>query len=154
REFVSGVFAYVLFHQYPFIGFNAGQIDTSESEGWAGFGDASYMITERVELGAGTRYYSDQRGAFDHTPLEKLPVGTKDKLTYRGYLRFAATSQINLYATVGTGFRSGDFNLPFTIGFGAPRTFGPETSKSYEIGAKTTFLNNRGGFDIALYREN
>jgi len=62
-------------------------------------------------------------------------------------LAFDATPDVNLYATYSTGFRAGGANSrsqTFTA-------FGPEEVKSYEIGAKTEFFDNRVRLNVAAY---
>ena len=48
-----------------------------------------------------------------------------------------------LYATASSGFRAGDIN-PYAFMFaGAPASFGPENLWNYELGAKTSWFDDR-----------
>ncbi|WP_194151005.1 TonB-dependent receptor [Sphingomonas glacialis] len=62
-------------------------------------------------------------------------------------IAFDATSDIHLYAKYATGFRAGGAN-DRSLQFNA---FGPESVKSYEIGAKADFWNHRARFNVAGY---
>ncbi|HET9628021.1 MAG TPA: TonB-dependent receptor [Novosphingobium sp.] len=62
-------------------------------------------------------------------------------------LAWDAADGINLYAKFSTGFRSGGANSRST-NF---RQFAPEEVKSYEIGAKTDFLDHRVRLNLAGY---
>lgn len=107
------------------------------------FADVSYKITDRLTLGTGVRYFEDEQTETldaDPTTEEKF-----DSIDPRFYLSYAATDDVNIYASVSKGFRSGGFN-----GFGLP-TFGPEEVWSYELGTKGSFLDGALYLDIAAF---
>lgn len=118
-----------------------------ESESWAVFGDISYELTEKFELGGGLRYFEDDRKVTNYADdLEE--DATFDELTWRTYLSYEVSDNINTYATIATGFRSGGFNpIP---GITAP-TYAPENLISYELGTKLALLDNRLNVDLALF---
>jgi len=60
---------------------------------------------------------------------------------------FDATQDIHLYAKYATGFRAGGAN-DRSLQFNA---FGPESVKSYEIGAKMDFWNHKARLNLAGY---
>ena len=90
---------------YPFFALNEQETTTS----WAVFGDASYDLTDRLKLGAGIRYFEDEREHFD-----KVAVLTqKDTFTSvdpRIYANYDVTPTMKAYASISSGFRSGGFN--------------------------------------------
>lgn len=55
-----------------------------------------------------------------------------------------------LYASVARGAKTGGFNTNINV-FDNQRSYDPETSWNYEIGAKTDWLDNRLRFNIAGY---
>ena len=56
-----------------------------------------------------------------------------------------------VYATASSGFRAGDIN-PYAFMFkGAPTSFGPEHLWNYEVGAKTSWFDDRLVADGDLY---
>lgn len=121
--------------------FTYSSANTSESISL--FGDASYQLTDSLTIGAGIRYFEDDQtetldGVVD-TP------DTFDSVDPRFYLSYAVNDDVNVYASVAKGFRSGGFN-----GFGLP-SFDPETVWSYEIGAKGSFLDGALYLDLAAF---
>jgi iron complex outermembrane receptor protein len=60
---------------------------------------------------------------------------------------FDATQDVHLYAKYSTGFRAGGADDRSSIF----RAFGPESVKSYEIGAKIDFLDHRARLNLAGY---
>lgn len=133
------------FEGFPYNG------DTRESsESVAVFGDAEYSLTKRFTVGAGGRYFEDRRSLTDYLAGTKL-AETFSAFSPRAYISFAATENINAYASVSKGFRSGGFNEGAAIAAGAPVGFKPEVLWSYELGAKMKFFDGRVGADLAAF---
>lgn len=120
----------------------------NKSEGWAGFGDLSYRLTDRLDLGGGLRYFREDREII--TPTFSASTNP-DKLTWRVYGKFEAWKDVNLYFNVGTGFRSGGLNDPLVVPRGGQATYSEEDSTFYELGTKMSLFNGRLRFDAALY---
>lgn len=107
------------------------------------FADVSYKITDRLTFGTGIRYFDDkQTETLDGEPTSEE---TFDSIDPRVYLSYEASEDLNVYASVSKGFRSGGFN-----GFGLP-TFGPEEVWSYELGTKGTFFDGALYLDLAAF---
>jgi iron complex outermembrane receptor protein len=76
---------------------------------------------------------------------------------YTGSVKYKITRDVMVYALTGSSWRPG----PRVVGdFSATNNLEadflvlpPERSKSYEIGAKTSFLDGRGRFNIAAYHQ-
>jgi len=92
-------------------------------------GGLTLFLSNGTPYAAGTLKYSNSR--FD-------PMVT---------LAWDAAPGINLYAKFSTGFRSGGANSRST----SFRQFAPEEVKSYELGAKTDFLDHRVRLNLAGY---
>ncbi len=119
--------------------------DTS-SKAWAVFGNASLELFERVEIGAGLRYFKDnQKDASDPT----VQAETFNTLSPRAYLRYDVNEAVNVYASVAKGFRSGGFNTGRGDGF---PPFGPESVWTYELGSKAVVANGRLSFEVAAFK--
>jgi iron complex outermembrane recepter protein len=116
--------------------------DIQDSQSWAVFGDTSYAVTERLELGVGMRYFEDERNFFDGTTTQS---GSFDSLSPRLYVNFDLTQDIKTYGSVAKGFRSGGFNT-----LGQPE-FEPETIWSYELGTKISLLDGRLNAELAVF---
>ena len=68
-------------------------------------------------------------------------------------LNWAITEWTNTYAKYSTGFKSGGFNLDYITqaGIDAGIGFDQETVDSYELGLKTTLLDNRLSLNVAYF---
>ncbi len=123
--------------------------ERGEYTSWAVFGDTSYELTERLELGVGLRYFEDDRKFSDDDLSNPIPIsrqaGKFDSVNPRFYTNYAVSDDVMMYASVAKGFRSGGFN---TDGFPA---FGPESLWNYEIGTKMSLLDGSLDAEFALY---
>ena len=118
------------------------------------FGQATWTPAglDTVHLTAGGRYtHETRKGAL--TIINNVPY-TGGNLNYANSrfdpmvtLAWDAAPGLNLYAKYSTGFRSGGANSRS----GTFRQFLPEEVKSYEIGAKTDFLDHRVRLNLAAY---
>lgn len=109
---------------------DAALVEDEESESWSVYGDASYAVSERLELGAGLRYFRDRR----QTPVEEAVLReTFSSVDPRFYLTVHLSDAVKVYANVAKGFRSGGFGGDFE-----GTAFDPEKVWSYEVGTKGT----------------
>lgn len=127
---------------------------------YAVFGQLSYDLTDTLELTVSGRFDSDRRRQTDPrvAPYRVdgfgLPVtgpatreATFKKFQPKGTLRWKPNDDIQLYATVAQGFRSGGFNAPgtevnpFTGDPISDSVYKKEVATSYEVGAKTELLD-------------
>ncbi|MEM7101121.1 MAG: TonB-dependent receptor [Pseudomonadota bacterium] len=118
-----------------------------ESESYSVFADVSYQVTERFRFGLGGRYFEDSRDEESSCCLLLgVPVDEQsadfDSFDPRVYASFAIAEQLNLYASIGSGFRSGGFNS-----FGDP-PYDSEDVLSYEVGIKGA-LESGFNFEVA-----
>jgi outer membrane receptor protein involved in Fe transport len=131
----------------------------SNSESWAIFGEVAYSVISQVTATVGGRYFEDRRiqdttsVVFGNTRVDKGEA-TFTAFSPRFNLAYRPNDQVNLYANVAKGFRSGGFNLT-SVGLGLvtiPPTYDPETLWSYEVGGKVQTANQRLSADISVYR--
>jgi iron complex outermembrane receptor protein len=176
--------------------------DDFDTTVYAVYGQLEFDLTETLELAFAARYDYEDREVSNKVPnvpnsglnvnlldanfqprpinpaLESNPGGIPDrddsfsqfqpKLT----LNWAATDNMNLYASYGIGFRSGGFNSVgtedllnfwFNAGFGGPGEavdakllvpddYDKEVSTSYEIGLKSELFDNRLRLNAAVFR--
>jgi len=121
------------------------------------FLSADFDILPRLTLSVEGRYTLEQKsldtiaGAF-YTTLR--PYGSPAEASfgfynYRTNLRYKITNNAMVYASVANGTKSGGFNI------GAPDAaelaYQPEKNTTYELGAKTAWLNNRLTADASVY---
>lgn len=103
---------------------------------YAAFAEGTMQIVEEVFLTVGGRFTTEKRTFRQLVNGNPLPGGTAessfDRFTYRAALRYNFAPQANLYASYGTGFKSGVFN-----GLGTSNVAtDPETIKALEAGIK------------------
>ena len=146
---------------------------------YAGFADVTYDITDTLALTGGLRYtyddkkfgryvkFNDYVVAFAFTTETRLdgngnydPDGNlgflqsdKDwsKLTPRVVLEWQAQEELMLYASYTEGYKAGGFNSAGEI-FAPP--FDPEEVANYEVGMKSSWLDNTLRVNTALFSYN
>jgi len=135
---------------------------TVKTKAAAGFGQASYAITDTLKGTLGLRYSWERREIEDgfqfdvarpYSPTNPLsPVATRndrkseDSLTPKFGIEYTPRDSLLLYASVSKGFKSGGYNLGDIID---PATglqnkgFKPETLWSYDAGFRGTFADRQ-----------
>ncbi len=117
----------------------------------AGFGQATFDITDKLSLTGGLRYTHEKK---DYTLRHRriasglfiVPLTTVSNswnaATPMANLQYQWTDNIMSYVSFARGFKSGGFNGRPTES-ALVETFNPEYVSSYEIGVKSQFLDNR-----------
>nr|VFJ65362.1 MAG: iron complex outermembrane recepter protein [Candidatus Kentron sp. DK] len=111
----------------------------NDNTAWAVFGQAEYDLTDQLELSGSIRYDQDERKQITSGQEE-----TFDAWQPKATLTYKLTDENLVYATYGTGFRSGGFN-------NSGGMFKDETLDNYEIGSKNTFFDRRLIINGAAY---
>lgn len=93
------------------------------------YGNTSYALTDRLEIGGGLRYFIDRAIS---------PVAGQDdqrfySLDPRLYISYKLQPNWSVYTSAAKGFRSGGFNA---VNPAFPASFEPESVWSYEVGTK------------------
>jgi len=128
----------------PVVG-SGSAIDNEGSKSVSIYGDGNYKIGSRLTVGAGVRDFHDDRTRYDGVLYRS---GTFHSVDPRLYASYALSPDVDLYANVADGFRSGGFNG----GSGVPEsTFAPEKVRSYEVGTKAALLSGRLSGDLAFF---
>lgn len=115
----------------------------------AGFGFIDYKVLPKLTLSAGVRVDYDKltnESRISNTTIENDITVWQPKFS----VAYQITETVLGYANYGRGYRSGGFNSEETVKFG--KTYEPEFTNNYELGLKTSFLNNRVIFNNAFYR--
>jgi len=145
--------------------------DSQDQFAYAAYLDTSTSLSDKVELSVNVRYDNDHRKNTTETPTAFLPctpsatcaTGAKRSKTWddiqpQVILRYAATSDINVYGSYSRGFRSGGFNQT-GVGsvaqangfFGVGDQFDQETADTFEVGMKSSLFGGRGAFNASAY---
>jgi iron complex outermembrane receptor protein len=142
--------------------------DSQSNNAWAVFGDATYEFNEQWEFDAAIRYDQDRRQNTTDTPQHFLPDPTAhtgevrdatfDATQPKGTLRYKPNDNLTFYGGWSRGFRSGGFNqtgvgaiAASTHHLGVHDLFQAEIADTWEVGAKSLFLDRRLGANLALY---
>ncbi len=120
--------------------------ESNSNDAWSMFGQLEYDLTDKFTAQFSLRYDEDKREQTDlNTSMTRQTkfssVQPKATLTYR-------FNEDSLgYFTYSTGFRSGGFNAP-VVTF---PLFDDETLTNYEIGVKTSLIENRLNLNTAVF---
>lgn len=131
---------------------------TAETKAFAAFGEATYDVSERLELVLGARYSWEERDGTNDVVFRSFPgddlnnVAELDAASWTSFtpkfgLNFAVSDDVFAYASASKGFKSGGFN----IGSYQNDPFEPETIWSYEVGVKADLLDNRLRLNTAFF---
>ena len=136
------------------------------------FGEFTYAVNDKFDLTAGLRFYDfdeDRDQIFDGifgnddngTLLVSTPGTTSaDGIAPRVIASYKVDDELTLNAQVSKGFRLGGINDPLNVPlctpadlatFGGRDTWEDEVLWNYEVGAKRTFKDGRGIFNIAAF---
>ena len=135
-----------LFTNLPF-SFYQTNVNADRLEGYAVFGQATYSLTPSLRITAGGRESSTQRTArgFEVVALGGAPYTfdrTYNHFDWKAGIEKDLSPSVMLYAVVQTGYQAGTFNaLPSTPTFS--NAVKPEELRSYTIGIKSRWLDNR-----------
>jgi len=160
------------------VGFTRFIDDDLETESWAVYGNVSWRVTDALRLSGGIRYTEESKDYYRTTTTDWTipsllggPFAGFDALfnPFRADPSFAftvsdtwtdvspmasidyqITPDAMLYARVSKGFKSGGFNGRANNP-GEQQPYDPETVLSYEIGAKTSWMDNRLRANIAAF---
>jgi len=121
--------------------------ESNRNRAWAVFGQVQFPLGDVDRLDVSLRFDHDRRRQTNMNTGLQVNAGSWDawqpKLTWSHDLN---QTQM-LYASAGRGFRSGGFN-----GIGGI-AFRPEILTSYEMGYKSSWLDNRLTFNSAVFYE-
>ncbi|HET9694901.1 MAG TPA: TonB-dependent receptor [Steroidobacteraceae bacterium] len=144
-------------------------IQDVDSDTYAAFGQLTYPFTDAFSVTAGLRYSNDEKSArqaaINNDPLDAVPgiplfpgqpydvraEDSWDSTTGKLGVDWRVGADHLVYASVSKGFKSGIFpsqnNVSTSVGEATP----PEEVWSYEIGAKTQWLDNRLRVNAAAF---
>ena len=128
----------------------------------AGFGDVTYRFSSAFDTTLGVRYSNNrqryQQFAYGLFVVPTDPAltthedarSTQHVVTYLINPRLHVTDHWMLYAKAASGYRPGGPNFVLALGQGAP-TFAADTLWNYELGSKSSLLDDRLHLDFDVY---
>jgi iron complex outermembrane receptor protein len=127
-----------------------GRTDQRSDTQYAGFGEATWKITDAWTAVAGVRYFTETLdGVQTQThPFGGFPAGspnlvplpdpeeTFNKVTWKINSSYKFSEEVLAYGTISTGFRSGGLNAVSQPFEKIPAAYAPDSLTNYELGAK------------------
>jgi iron complex outermembrane recepter protein len=123
----------------------------ANSKSYAAFGQLTWNPSEILHVTAGGRFTRDEKDGVLYK-VNNLATSFPFKLKESRFdplvvIAWEPADNINLYAKYATGYRAGGASSR-SLTF---RSFGSESVRSYEIGAKTELFDRRVRFNVAGY---
>jgi iron complex outermembrane recepter protein len=154
--------------------FNRGEVNTRS---YAAYFNATYDLTERLTLGFGARYSTEDKdvnwlldgrnsgiffigstGADPTNPSPLINDRTDDFFAPAVSLTYALTDDINVYGRYAAGYKSGGFNLDYInadeLAANQGLEFDKETVDSFEVGLKGAYFDSRLQLNLAAFIAN
>nr|WP_314435175.1 TonB-dependent receptor [uncultured Brevundimonas sp.] len=137
------------------------RLQTSQTESYAAYGQATYALSDTVKLIGGLRYTNDKvDGALVINPVPWAPyvLGAGGLVPYSGSVsadnvsgrvgvQYQPSRNLMAYATYSTGYKGPAIDSLN----GVVKEVSPETVESYEVGVKSTLWNGRLMLNGAIY---
>ncbi len=141
-----------------------GSKDHRDDTQYAGFGEATWKITDGWTAVGGVRYFIEHLtgyqtqthpfGGFPGSP-DLVPIPdpnqTFHKVTWKGNVSYKFSESLLSYATVSTGFRSGGLNPQNEPFEPIPGSYAPDTLINYELGAKGRVASGLFDYQADVY---
>jgi iron complex outermembrane recepter protein len=143
-----------------------GRTDHRTDTQWAGFGEATWKITDNWTAIGGVRYFTEtlngvqvQTHPFGGFPPDQNlqpiydPTEKFDKVTWKGNLSYKFNEGLLAYGVVSTGFRSGGLNAVSEPFEPIPSAYSPDTLTNYELGLKGRAFEGFFDYQVDVYLE-
>lgn len=142
---------------------------TTKQKQYALFGEATYKFTEQLHATAGVRWFKWEQdfdlyfaGLFSGGPFDIQEQNSATKVNPKFALSYHGNDDWMVYASAAQGYRLGGLNEPVppdlcgtdldAVGLDeAPLTFDPDSLWSYEVGAKSEWLERRMTLNVAAF---
>jgi len=147
--------------------FNSGFLrtidDDLETTSKAAYANVSYAVTDALRLSAGVRYTEEEKDyrrttstfysllpAFNVTYGFTPPTGKYEDTSIMLSADYQLNEDAMVYARYAQGFKSGGFNGRANSAADST-AYEPETADTFEVGAKTTYWDNRFRLNLAAF---
>ncbi len=122
------------------------------TKSYAGYGQLRWQATDRVAATIGLRHSKEDKDISGRVGTVPFANSTSDSATTpRLALEFRYSDDILLFGSVSRGFKAGGFNGGGGTVRGISTPFDAERVTSYEVGAKTEWLDHRLRLNSALF---
>ena len=147
--------------------FNSGFLrtidDDLETTSKAAYANVSYAVTDALRVSAGVRYTEEEKDyarttstfysllpAFNVTYGFTPPTGKYEDTSIMLSADYQLNEDAMVYARYAQGFKSGGFNGRANSAADST-AYEPETADTFEVGAKTTYWDNRFRLNLAAF---
>lgn len=144
-----------------------GDTDIKERQ-WAVFGEMTYTLLPKLDVTVGARYFKHHQDFdlyfagilgidFDtFGPLVVKETLEDDDVNPRLRFSYQAADNLLIFAEAAQGFRLGGTNqpLPVSCGESGPLTFGSDRVWTYQLGEKSSWLDDRLVVNLTAYLNN
>jgi iron complex outermembrane receptor protein len=141
-----------------------GRTDQRSDTQYAGFGEATWKITDAWTAVAGVRYFTETLngvqtqthpfggfpGAPNLVPIND-PEETFNKATWKINTSYKFSEEVLAYGTISTGFRSGGLNAVSEPFEPIPAAYSPDSLTNYELGAKGRLFSGLFDYQADVY---
>ena len=130
-----------------------------DTQSYALFFNTNYALTDQLTLELGGRWVSEEKDA-SHLQVDSTGIfGSTDFAANRTDDDFSPTVSLSyetqggsfLYARYAEGFKSAGFNTDFVVAGASNLEVEPEEARSFEVGLKTAFLEDRVRANFAAF---
>lgn len=144
--------------------------DPVPARSYAGFGNATFHITDKLAFNGGIRFTHEYK-KYTYSRLNAdgsvaAPVGDpaslvgpldgvsgtykKSRVDYRANIKYQWTPTLMTYAQFSTGFKGGGIN-PRPYFASQVQPFGPETIDAYEVGLKSELFDRKMRLNLSAF---
>jgi iron complex outermembrane receptor protein len=136
--------------------------DALETTSKAAYGNITFQATDALRLSAGVRYTEEEKEYDRFTSVASSspflissyafapPTGTWDDTSIMLSADYQLSPDAMVYARYAQGFKSGGFNGRAN-GATEATAYEPETADTFEVGAKTSYWQNRLRLNLAAF---
>ncbi len=134
---------------YTFLGAPVpGQTQDSSYKEYAAFGDTTWHVSEKFDVGAGLRYANNKQEV--NGTGGSSPSTSESVTTWSVSSRYHISTDAMLYARIATGYRPGGLNTAF-LPTAIPSRVNSDKLTSYEVGVKSEFLDHRALVNLTVF---
>jgi iron complex outermembrane recepter protein len=141
-----------------------GRTDTRSDTQYAGFGEATWKVSDAWTAVAGVRYFTETLdgvqtqthpfGGFPGAPnLVPIvdPTEKFNKVTWKINSSYKFSDEVLAYGTISTGFRSGGLNAVSEPFEPIPAAYSPDSLTNFEVGAKGRLFGGMFDYQADIY---
>ena len=148
----------------PQFGLNLHRIAENTTEQMALFGEIYFDLTEQWQIMGGARAFNTDRDQFSNLIIpfvQSVPIGgppgietnvptNESDTLFKAQVTYSPTENYHFFLQIVEGFRAGGVNARIVPNI--PDSFASDTTQNLEIGAKTTWLDDRLIVNLAAYQ--